>query len=672
MRRPGTDFEWESRQSSDTIAVNDRAIKPLLLMVSSFDRGPADLRVVSGQEFYKLYGTNISFAKHGQPAIQAANAINNGASLLIKRLVAEDATLANAVIIAEVSGAEVEKTDANGNPVYVDAETGKETSDANEGKNNRAKIKTCVIKYDVESVKDAKTIKDVMAAVPGLRKSVTADDSGASEIINKMNGLAAYADNPTNDTYTNPDIGQGEVEWPDDEDPVTPTTPDEPAASVAERFPLYVIVDNGVGKSTKRIRFNTDYTLSKTIGFPLHTLAYLGNQELDYEYIRFTLDPDKIYLGKNMSIDMASKEMLQINARSTSYYNEFIELVSKNSGIELKDMDSYDILFGRSVKDYKVPQITIDTEGYDLASEYGIPLSNGSDGTFENVAFGSEEWTKAAIEVFNGDFNDDIFDRDKYPIEFCVDANYPVEVKDSIMGLLSFRKDFMFFRDIGTSATTYEEINALVPAKDDELDKFIANYIQYYDIIDPFTKKQITTTIGYSLTRLITEYQSNGSSKPFAGVSNNMLIPEAIEGTVNFLAKETPKIDTKTLCTDNNLNYAGYINGVLTMELQLTSKLGDQQVSHIHGIINIQNLMRRIRKVCPISRYSFTDTTAGLERYAKDVQEVINTSSPVFKNLRFEWTADELQLANGLFNATILVSNKPYIQAEKFIIATVD
>ena len=44
----------------------DNTLRPLFMLVSSFDKGPEDLRVVTGTEFYSLYGDQMSFVRHGQ------------------------------------------------------------------------------------------------------------------------------------------------------------------------------------------------------------------------------------------------------------------------------------------------------------------------------------------------------------------------------------------------------------------------------------------------------------------------------------------------------------------------------------------------------------------------------------------------------------------------------
>ena len=66
---PGTKVNWYDN-SALTIAeeIPDIQNKALFMVVSSFDKGPEDLREVYGNEFVSLYG-NPLFSKHGQNGI---------------------------------------------------------------------------------------------------------------------------------------------------------------------------------------------------------------------------------------------------------------------------------------------------------------------------------------------------------------------------------------------------------------------------------------------------------------------------------------------------------------------------------------------------------------------------------------------------------------------------
>ena len=100
---PGTIFNWHDLsaiQTSQVSSVIDNA--PLFIQAFSSDMGPEEMKEVDGSNFNSLYGT-MNFAKHGQSAIQAQRIVDAGGRLLAKRVVADDATLANVVFFATVS-----------------------------------------------------------------------------------------------------------------------------------------------------------------------------------------------------------------------------------------------------------------------------------------------------------------------------------------------------------------------------------------------------------------------------------------------------------------------------------------------------------------------------------------------------------------------------------------
>lgn len=619
MKTPGTEFTWKDLSGYSSAADDEAIARPLLLAASSFDKGPEEIMTVYGNNFYKLFGENMSYERHGQPAIQAANSIDAGAELLIKRIVAEDATLANLIVTAKVTKEQTPKVDqASGAAIYIDSVTEKETTEATNsegGANERAMITTCKIKYDVVTTTGAKTLDDVITAAKALK-----------------------TEDAETDTYV---------------------------------YPLFVVTDNGRGASSKRVNITIDYALSKNTGFAMYSLVNLGKVGLDYEYARFSGNPDTIYLGKSYSLSAASKTMLQVRAAYVDTYADFRAKISSISGIDESDLDSIDILFGKDFKKNNIPEISIDETGYDLSAEYGLPLLSGSNGNFGDAPFGTTEYATKMTEFFDGTYDNIIFDRDRYKISACVDANYPLQVKNAITELAIYREDFVFLRDMGLDHNTFDDIMVSCAGLLAET-KFAANYFQTYDIIDPFTKRQIPVTICYSLARLIVNHLNNNINAPFAGILYNMTIPEAIEGTVNILPMKTPHVDQKTDLMDNRFNYASYINNVLTVELQLTSQSAETQCTHLNNILAAQDLIRDIRTSCPAIRYTFIYQTEGLTRYAADVEKIIERHEGNFKNVTFDWTADDEQLANKFFNATLYISFYDYVQAEAFTICTIN
>lgn len=102
---PGTIFNWHDNSGIETTTSSNEIVAPLLMQVFSADKGTEDLIEISGKDFDAMYG-KMSFERHGQSAIQAKAIIDAGGRLFAKRVVAEDSTLANVVLVANVSSAE--------------------------------------------------------------------------------------------------------------------------------------------------------------------------------------------------------------------------------------------------------------------------------------------------------------------------------------------------------------------------------------------------------------------------------------------------------------------------------------------------------------------------------------------------------------------------------------
>ncbi len=614
--RPGTIINWYDQSEQSTVAdIQSYDSYPLFLAAFSADRGPEDMRVVKGQDFFKLYGSDILFEKHGQPLLQAANIANNGGRLLVKRVVAEDAKLANLAVVAKVKTVQVQKVDADGKPLYEDNNTHAETTVA-EG-NTAIMINTASVTYETYSASDVTTLKDAYdACITKL------DDTGTEE---------------------------GE-----DENKTTVYT-----------YPLFIVADNGRGVSTKRFNITPDYTVSKGLAFQLYNFNNIGSVDLDSEYVRFTLDQDIIYLGTSMSLEMTTGNMTQIEAKGfDSSISKFIERIAAITGVDKAELAGVDLLFGKDRRGVGLSYMSVDAEGVALNSAAGLTLVNGSNGTFTDKPFGTEDYNKQLLAFFKGEFDDSIYDVDRYQIYACCDANYPEKVKDAISDLADFREDFFFFRDYGTTAKTYYEIMNY-RGKDAKRTKFSADYHIFGDIIDPYTKKQITVTCMYDIAALLVAHIRDRATVPFCGIANNAILTSFIDNTVNFCPKYLPTVDQKTEFDDAKINYANYFSGDLVLETEYTSQDKNTQLSYINNILNIQQVIRAIRTACPRFRYSFI-TNTDLESYKKNVNEVLAPFKSNFASIEFDYTQDPIMAANKVFTASLYVTFKDFAQTEIF------
>lgn len=605
MQYPGTIDNWIDQSGIQAQEAADITPRPLMLAAAAFDRGPEKLTRVYGADFYKLYGYYIDYEKYGQAAIQCANIINNGGELLLKRVVAEDATLANIVVVAKVTSSRVQKTDADGNPLYVDPVSGKETTSAGDN-NEKVMINVASIKYELVTVTGKKRLDEV---VEEATKSFVQDDE--------------------TQTFT---------------------------------YPIMVIVDNGRGESTKRFNIIPQYQISKTQNFMLYKFKYLGSEDLDAESVYFSVVPGVMYLNKSMAIEMACTEMLQCRAKSIeksidAFYNKVAEI----TGFDIDELHKYDLLFGKDNKGNAVQGISYDDNGIDLSAEIGFGLESGSNGAFGDTPILTDEYEKALKDVFDGTFDEDIYNLDLYKIDACVDANYPYEVKKAIYELAKFRKDFFFFGDLGLEVETFSD--AQNKMYEMPRDKFTGWYGQSYQILNPFTKRNIDVTITYSIARMVIPHLVNRTHTPYCGILFNWTIPEAIEGTINFTPKITPAVNQKTLADDLRLNYASVLNNVLTLETEFTSQEELTQLSFINNVAAIQKIVKTVRDRCPSFRYSFISTT-DLQSYKKEVNRIIATFTGWFESLEFVYVQDEIMRANKIFEASLKVKHKDFVQSE--------
>lgn len=604
---PTSIFEFIDNSDSPAI-VSPETVQPLFMIGFSSEKGPEELRLTKGNIFNKLYGDDISFAKHGQPLLQAALIASNGGTILAKRVVADDATLANIAVIAKVKSKEVHKTNAAGEFLYTDKLTQEETTEADG--NKAIMITVADVVYECKAVEQAKNLETIKTTI---EKDL--DSEG------KLNSTFVY--------------------------------------------PLFILADNGRGISNKRFRIAPDYNTSKYADYMTYVFSTIEKNKT-IESFTFTMNPDVIEAGVNRSIDnviKTSSNQLVAKLFEANLY-AFVEKVAEISKNTVEYCVNNDLLFGRDRRGNLMPSVTVDLDkGANLSYTYGINLEKGSNGKFGNAPFGTEAYKDQLVELFNGTFSNEIYDVDNYKIDLIVDANYPKEVKRAIESFADFREDFVYLRDMGLNVKTIDEI--ISNNAENSASKYCATYHTSYDIIDPYTKKQISVTIGYSLTKLLMDHFKNGRNRPLAGQLYNMVIPEAIEGTVNFLPKVTPAYDQKETLYDSRINYASYFDGVLTLETLFTSQARDSQFSYINNVLAIQEVIKAIRTRCPKTRYSFIDGD-DLEKYKEDVETVLNKFSNNFLKLKMVYTKDEAMLSNKVFYASLEVKFRNFVQTEYF------
>lgn len=604
-------WDDQSQINQPTVPTEDTIDRPIIMVACSADKGPEEWKKkLYGQDFFDYYGTP-SFTKHGQALIQAANVINAGGYVTMKRIVATDSTLANIGVYAQVTNTKKQKTDSNGTPLYTDADTGKETTEPS-------------------------------GNTPIMENHVQIDYKLAAVSLNG-NDVNTFANTFLADKQHTNEIGED------------------------DQYPLFIICDNGRGISNKRFRIYQDTTTSKPLNYVTYFIDILENGET-LETISFTMNPDIILKDRNMSI----QNSIRINSKQVrcvffeDEFDAFVKNVSYLIGDTADKFKYADVLFGTDLLGKAYPNITIGTD-VNLSTVYGIQLLNGSNGNFGNRPINSDEYATELKKAFDGSFSDEIYDLDNNRIDAIFDANYPATVKRAIEELVNFREDCVFFRDLGIGARSVEEIR--LRDMDNTHSRFCATYCNSYDIYDPYTKKQITVTVMYHLAQLFVRHFINGRIRPFCGQKYDIVVPseDVIPGTLNFYPKHTPQLDQKVEMDDLRINYLSYYEGdILTMNSEYTSQEEFTQLSWINNVLGVQELIKAIRALCPKIRYTFLDGE-DLSKYKKDVQNtVIDKYADRFQSCTIEYVSDALYDSNKVIYAVIKVKFRNFIQTEIF------
>ena len=624
---PGVFVEFDDQSDITSLPITEVRNQPLFCSVFTSDKGTEAWTRVSGEDFFKMYGKSIKFTKHGQPLLQAAMSINAGAELLCKRLVADDATLANLAIYAKVTTTEattqeVQAVDGTGAPLYKDAEGNQTTEVTGDPIMTTVTVPgTCTISYSKKSVAD-----------------LALDENGKiSNVKDVVDALGESAD--------------GE-------------------------YLLYVFADIGRGASDKRIKIVPNYKLSKGADYTTYNFSIIeGSSEV--ESFSFSINPHMIINGENVSLQsMINNNSTQLVCQENiEGIESLIKDIATATGKSEAEILRYDVLFGCTNKGVALDGVTIDSEGIDLDNGAGQALENGKDGSFETTSaaacLASKDadesiWAKLAVKAFDGSFDKIIFNVDQHKIHAIVDANYPYIVKKAIEALADFREDFMYLRDQRLDNVSYEGIKDTCTREAKSM--FCATYPQFYDIIDPYSKRQITVTIGYSLARLLVNHVNNGSILPTAGMKYDMVIDDAIYGTLSYAPTICPDGiggNEKELMEDIKVNYASYIDNQLVIETLYTSQEKNSQWSYVNNVMGIQDVVKAIRTRCPAIRYTFIEGE-DLEKYKADVEEVIAPFSSNYLQLSLEYKQDAMYAANKIFYAVLKVVYKDFIQTEWF------
>lgn len=624
-------YDLSQIQEIETPEVYDNS--PVIISCFGADKGTEKMVALSGKDFISMYG-EPSYKKYGQNSVQTRRIIDAGGIILGKRVVADDAKLAHAIVTANIYQTSTQKTDAAGQKLYIGDDGALVTTEQDDLGENRepAMDITAHVSYSISSVSDG--IKDI-------------DDLKETMKTNKKS--------------ENKNVG----------------TEESPVNTNVFSYPLFAITDIGRGVSAKRFRIVPENKLSKNLTYMYYTLSIIEDGETT-DNITFSMIPDLISRGVCLDLNSVGKASLKLAQayQDEDNMHEFIAKLSELSDIDETDLLENDLIFGTNRKGNKYPTIDVNLEDVDFSLVQGIEIVGGDNGYFgdspetttteisgdKNHTTVKERFYDQMVEFYNGTFTDDIYDLDSYQIDACFDACFPDDLKEKILELADFRNDFEFFRDFNLDCTSMD----VVAAYRDKYTRSIhaADYCQAYDVIDPYSKKQITVSIMFSLAPMLTEHIRTNRSAPFAGQRNNAIIDEIIEGTLNFKPRVTPLVNDKDELEDLRVNFGSYYKDDFTIETLYTSQEDYTQLSYVNNVLCMQQVVKALRVYFPIVRYAVITSSDDIDGYTADVNAMLDNYRSNFSDLEFVYTGDQVHLDNKIYKAMLSYRFNNFIQAE--------
>lgn len=596
---PGSKVNWYDQsgiQTPEPQSVDNRA---LFLTASSFDKGPEELIRVYGDEFYSLFGHSISFKKHGQVAIQAANIIDAGGELLIKRIVADDATLANIVFVATLASTTVQAKDDDGNLLYLDTD-GNPTTEVTD------------------------------------------------EIMVENNGTGVtWSAVSIENCYSYEQVVEEALKLFDAD---------------AKTFPVIIVTDNGRGVSSKAIRIAPTSEVSASMGVEFYDVSvYEGATRL--ESISATLN-STVFKNVNYGLEEHSSKQVKFHV-DENVFDAFVDVVAEATSLERAEVLKLNLINMTTVKGLSVDGISVSTDSIDMSVTYGVGMTGGTNGEFGDAPVNTTAWEEALVEFYSGNVTNEIYDLDEFKICAVVDACYPYPVKEAIAALATFREDFTYFRDMCFDAVSYA---TTVSVKNDKFvtnNKFIVDYMTWYQIYDPMTKRRIKVTMMYDFAACLVNAFNVGIHVPTAGIANGFVLQNPIKGTVNFIPRITPTVNQKQMMDDLRVNYAIFYEDRCVVQSLYTSQEAFTQLSFANNVLAIQEVIRAVRTSCPKKRYTFIDDS-DFSEYAEHVNNILKEFRSNFETLKFVYQQDNLLANQKIFYACIKFAFKDWAQSEIF------
>ena len=564
-----------------------------------------------------------SFAQYGQPLLNAYLAARSGSAVIhAMRVTAEDASYSNTTIIAKYK-------------IVTDSSVSDAIGNASDGDTVNVSSGTV---SDPVTITNGVTVNGASAGESENHDQTTDSESGESATVSGKLVVKFYAKSSDEELT---DLDNFETAC------TIAEGVDEAGFTTVKLFSVAAL-GKGVYGQNLHFRLTTDRASDKENPYKNYYFGtYTVENTLDQkEQFSVSFDPDSYYNGKSLFADEVITDADNGSTRLAfvsfpegfkALYDAYLSVCPDTDVTE----SEFDALFGlnkvtaKALPNYEIIAAAADStaatdeEPASFSSTEGIALTGGSDGSLAaSVDAATRQATLNALylKAFKGEIDEQIKSKNRFPTNFMLDANYPVDVKLQMVALATQRGDCFVMLDCGTGITTkasvYPYCEENFGTAVDSRTVSIEGYAMKWR--DPYSKKTVNVT---STAWLAARYPSHiqnygGKHRPLAGNTFGV-IAGYVTNSLYPLFDEDLDSELMDQLAENHINFAKYNpNQVTVRATQDTHQSRQTNLSEQNNVMILLDVKRDCERLCARNEYDFSDVS-DIARFNASLDSII-------------------------------------------------
>jgi len=338
-----------------------------------------------------------------------------------------------------------------------------------------------------------------------------------------------------------------------------------------------------------------DYTTAVDYEISLESAWRTIRNLLKVESLYFTINL-ALLENKSVAYNELKEPLNSLKARVVSFINT---VKSEIGGFDYAAAKTSIVSIQKDTTDKKQETYYTVSQNFD---NY-VSLLYGTDGSIEDVSYRDHAVEKLIIEGYKGMIDDSLTDKEQWPIDMVLDANYSANIKSAIAVLCTeLRTDFMGILDTELQATPGDAINYRKSSINFNNYR-LAIFTQDFVVSDSeYTGNEIRITPTYFLaSKIPSNDNTNGIHWNFVGPRRGTVTGFK---SVSFL----PNVEWRERLYNAQINYVQQDQISTRFNSQLTSQHSVSALSNISCVRTLLRIQRDVEDLMKNYQFEFNDS----------------------------------------------------------------